>query len=131
MKKVFTLLLCSVAAFCAQAQTYGYLKFKTSDGTVQPFAVSNLTLTLSGSNLIVTNGTDSQTFALADLTMMYFSTTTSIGPSPKLNDSKVEVFNLKGVRQGQYENLEAAKKVLKRGVYVVKQGSKTFKVTQK
>lgn len=72
MKKILCLFMALVGALTAQAADYNYLTFETTDGVKTSVDVSSLPVTINLDNSTLTIG--SQTFALADLSKMYFST---------------------------------------------------------
>lgn len=113
--------------------TYGYLTFQKSDGGEQSVSVDNLKITFSDGQLIATNTSTSATFTLSDLSKMYFSSTATAIETVDANasdDSTVEIWSLSGISLGSFSSLAEARQKLSRGVYVVKQGTKTFKITQ-
>ncbi|MGI6222301.1 MAG: hypothetical protein ACOYJG_01680 [Prevotella sp.] len=133
MKKLLLLL-----AFCALQTTswaydYQYLAFTTSDGTVTTVDVDNLEITVSGSNLVVVNSSDNKTFTLSDLTKMYFTNTasTAISEVSTAEQQAVSVFTTAGVSVGKFSSLNEAKQKLQPGLYIIQQGSNTFKMTVK
>lgn len=70
MNKKFTLcFLCMTLFVSAQAITFPYLTFETSGGEKTSVEANGLTMTISGTNLMV----GAQSFGLANLSKMYFS----------------------------------------------------------
>lgn len=113
-------------AMAVQADDYPYLAFQTSDGTVTTVAVASLSLTISDGQLIAVNGDGTQTFTLAELTKMYFTTegTSGIDEADVADTEAWEaVYDLQGRR--------VAREQMRRGVYVVKSKKGTFKVSVK
>lgn len=130
MKKVLFLLLFSAFVLPSLADDYPYLNFTKSDGTETSISVTNLTMTVSDGNLLLTNDSGSQTFALADLTKMYFSATSTGITDVNADDAtagEVKAFTLSGVFMGSYDSAAEAKAQLKPGVYLLKSESKTTK----
>lgn len=133
MRKIVFIL----AVFCAlmaQAVTYSYLVFTNTDGTTTSFNVSNLTLTVSGSNLQVTNDEGTMNLVLTDLASMQFST--SADSITAINnvldgDQPVQVFSVSGASIGSFGSLVEAAKHLNAGVYVISNGSVTQKMVVK
>ena len=110
-----------VGALTVQAEDYAYLTFETTDGAKASVAVSSLTLTISGSTLTA----GSQTFTLSNLSKMYFSTAdeTATGISEitaATLDEAAEIYDLQGHK--------VAKDQMRRGVYIVKSNSRTYKM---
>ena len=81
----------------------------------------------SGGKLLLDNGAaETQEIAVADLSRMFFSSSTSsITETTSCGDAEKLVYTLSGVCMGRYD----AAKSLPGGMYVVKEGDKTFKMT--
>lgn len=60
-------------AFAAQAQDYGYLTFRTADGTEQSIAAAGLKITFADGKMLATAGTETLDIALSDLAAMFFA----------------------------------------------------------
>ena len=121
MKKIVLLWMVLVGALPVQAEDYAYLTIETNDGAKASVAVSSLTLTISGSTLTA----GSQTFTLSNLSKMYFSTAdeTATGISEitaATLDEAAEIYDLQGHK--------VAKDQMRRGVYIVKSNSRTYKM---
>ena len=127
MKKIVLLLMTLVGGGLAvQAEdTYTYLTFETTDGVKASVPVSSLpvTINLDNSTLIIGN----QSFVLADLSKMYFSTqseTTGIeGISSATIDDDAVIYDLHGRR--------VTKAQMRHGIYVIKTKQGTRKVSIK
>lgn len=126
MKKIVLLLFVLVVTLAARANSYTYLTFEMTDGAkVSVSVVSDVTLTISGTTLTI----GEQMFALSNLSKMYFSTsdeTTTTGISEVMKadlDEATEIFDLQGHK--------VTKDQMRRGVYVVKTKSKTYKLVVK
>ena len=122
MKKIILLFMTLVGTLTAQT-------FETTDGAKASVAVSDLTLTISGTTLTA----GSQTFTLSNLSKMYFSTsdesTTGIEEiTSAAMDEATEIYDLSGKKivNGKLSNGK-----LPHGVYIVKTKSKTFKMVVK
>ena len=121
MKKIFILLTVLLATLTAQAEGYTYLTFETTDGAKASVAVENLTLTINGTTLTA----GSQQFTLSNLSKMYFSisdeTATGI---EEINSAAIEeatdIYDLQGHK--------VSKEQMKKGVYIVKTNSRTYKM---
>ncbi|MBQ6201732.1 MAG: hypothetical protein IJK50_09940 [Prevotella sp.] len=124
MKKIVLLLMTLVGGVLAvQADdNYTYLTFETTDGAKVSVSVSSLpvTINLDNSTLVIGN----ETFELADLSKMYFSTqseTTGIQEiSSATIDEAADIYDLQGHK--------VTKAQMKKGVYIVKTNSKTYKI---
>lgn len=105
--------------------SYTYLTFETTDGAKVSVSVSSLpvTINLDNSTLVIGN----ETFELADLSKMYFSTqseTTGIQEiSSATIDEAADIYDLQGHK--------VTKAQMKKGVYIVKTNSKTYKIVKR
>ena len=121
MKKIILFMTMMVGVLTAHADSYTYLTFETTDGAKASVSVSDLTLTISGTTL--TAGT--QSFTLTNLSKMYFSTsdetTTGIEEITSATlDEATDSYDLQGHR--------VTKAQMRRGVYIVKTKSRTYKM---
>ena len=124
MRKI-VLVLAVCCALIAQAATYSYLVFTNTSGTTTAFEVSNLTLTVSGSNLQVKNDEGTVNLVLTELAAMQFSTSAdSITAIENVldGDRPVQVFSLSGVSLGTFGSLVEAAQHLNAGAYVISNG---------
>ena len=129
MKKIVLLLMTLVGGVLAvQAEdTYTYLTFETTDGSKTSVDVSSLPVTINLDNSTLTIG--NQTFVLADLSKMYFSTQSettgieTIDNGQWTMDNSAEFYDLQGHK--------VTKAQMKKGVYIVKTNSKTYKIVVK
>jgi len=130
MRKI-VLVLAVCCAMMAQAATYNYLVFTNTSGTTTAFEVSNLTLTVSGSNLQVTNDEGTVNLVLTELAAMQFSTSAdSITAIENVldGDQPVQVFSVSGVSLGTFGSLVEAAQQLNAGAYVISNGKKSQKI---
>ena len=130
---LFCMLALSLTMLPARATTYDYpyLALESSDGVVLTVEVEGLTFTI-GENTLTATSTDGSayTFTLSNLSKMYFTDeATAIMPLSADSDEQVEVYNTLGQSVGSYRNATTAKAALRRGVYVVKSKSATFKIS--
>lgn len=126
MKKIVLLLMTLVGALAVQAEdTYTYLTFETTDGAKASVDVSSLPVTINLDSSTLTIG--NQSFALDDLSKMYFSTqseTTGIeGISSATIDDDAVIYDLHGRR--------VTKAQMRHGIYVIKTKQGTRKVSVK
>ena len=150
MKKLSLTLLILVGTLTAQASLasnpspmgegsdYTYLTFETTDGTKTSVDVSSLPVTINLDNSTLTIG--SQTFALADLSKMYFSTQDeTTGVSEELRVKSDEGLARRPEGESQFaaatiydlQGLQVSKDQLRKGVYIVKSNGKTYKIVVK
>jgi len=121
MKKILLSLLVAMGALTAQADSYTYLTFETTDGAKTSVSVSSLTLTISGTTLTA----GSQSFTLSNLSKMYFSTSdeTTTGIEEITNaalDEATDIYDLQGHK--------VTKEQMRKGVYIVKTKNRTYKI---
>ncbi len=130
MRKTFITLLTILGIAAAHAEDYPYMMFQTNDGTILTMASASLTITFSEGNMMLSNGAESKTIALADLKKMCFaSDPAGIKSTPENEmDEPVEVFTITGIFVGKYENVEKARTTLERGIYVVKSKNQNLKI---
>lgn len=131
MRKELLTLALLTGMLSAQADEYPYLIFQTTDGSRTPVEVESLTIQIVDGNLVA----GGKTFCLTSLSKMFFATTpdatSGIEDLRSAENGTVEVYSLNGVSLGSYNNVSEAKQSLQRGIYVIKSGSKTFKVAVK
>ena len=124
MKKSLLLLTFLVGVLTAHAVDYPYLTFELTDGTKASVSVSSdVTLSFSSSTLTI----GSQSFTLTNLSQMYFSAadeTTGISEvmTADLNEA-TDIYDLQGHKVSRDQ--------MRRGVYIIKTNSGTFKVNVK
>ena len=121
MKKIFLLLTVLLATLTVQAEGYTYLTFETTDGAKASVAVENLTLTISGTTLTA----GSQQFTLSNLSKMYFSASDETATGiEEINSAAIEeatdIYDLQGHK--------VSKEQMRKGVYIVKTKSRTYKM---
>ena len=121
MKKLFLLLTVLVTTLTVQAESYTYLTFETTDGAKASVSVENLTLTISGTTLTA----GSQQFTLSNLSKMYFSTSDETATGiEEITSASIEeatdIYDLQGHK--------VSKEQMKKGVYIVKTKSRTYKM---
>jgi len=123
MKKIVFILMALVGALNVQAEEYTYLTFETTDGVKISVDVSSLTLTISGNTMTA----GSQTFTLSNLSKMYFSNTNETTAIEEITtatlDEEADIYDLQGH--------QVTKEQMRRGVYIVKTKSKTYKMIVK
>lgn len=143
MKTLFLSLGLALSTLTATAQTstFSYLTLQRTNGTEQSLMLDNLRITFSGNNLVATNGTETASIPLAEMQKMFFAakptaiseaaaseaiSATISGGRLTVNAPKgtsVSVFSIDGRRMGT--------EGLTEGVYLVKVGGRTIKVTGK
>ena len=111
-------------AMAAHASSYNYLVFTNTAGTTTAFSVNNLTLTVNGTELQITNANETVQITLTALKSMQFSTDGTTALENVLNaDAPVQVFSISGSSIGTYTSLLNAAQNLNAGTYVITNGS--------
>ena len=133
MKKLVLFLAIFILSVSLSAAEYNYLVFTSTSGTTTALDVQNLTMSVNGSSLIVTNQAGNKTFALAELKQMQFSEDGTVtGLENVLNaDRPVQVYTTDGKHIGLFENLIEATQTLTQGVYVITDGKNSQKIVVK
>ena len=121
MKKIILLLTVLAGTMTAQADSYTFLTFETTDGAKASVSVEKLVLTISGTTLTA----GSQQFTLSNLSKMYFSTSdeTTTGIEEITNaalDEATDIYDLQGHK--------VTKEQMRKGVYIVKTKNRTYKI---
>lgn len=129
-KTILTMALAAISVVGTYADDYGYLTFEALDGAQTSVAVDNLKITVVDGNLQVTNGAESATLPVASLSKMFFSSTSGVDAAllPDGN-TDVKAYALSGVCVGTYRNAATAAAALPKGVYILKSGNETKKIT--
>lgn len=129
MKKTIILaMLCILSSLSMRAGDYQYLVFTLSDGTTQAVTASDLSISFTGDNLVVSTTTETlATLPLASLTQMEFSNDGTTGISQITanqitTDADTVIYDLNGRQM-------PSGAALPKGVYIVKNQNKTLKVT--
>ena len=114
----------------AMAYEYPFLTFQSNDGSSKTVSVESLSITVSNGQL-VTNADGTESFALTDLSKMYFSENggSTVIANVDTGNDHVDVFTISGMHLGTFQTVDAAKASLKPGLYVMKSNNKTLKTT--
>ena len=118
----------------AQAADYQYLTIEKTDGTATSLTAVGLNISYSDGKLNATNGTESATLPLSEVSRMYFSNAkevTAISDLQVLNDDDTATaYDLSGkkIAEGTLAKLRPR---LRKGVYIIKQNNKTKKLLVK
>ena len=126
MKKIILFLTMMVGVLAAQAEDYTYLTFETTDGAKTSVDISSLPVTINLDNSTLTIG--NQTFSLADLSKMYFSTSNETTTGIEIITSATleeatDIYDLQGNK--------VTKAQMRKGVYIVKTKLGTHKIVVK
>ena len=128
MKRLISILVLSLFTFhlSVQAGEYAYLVFVNQDNDTTALSVTDMTLSVNGNSLTVTNAEGSVNFILTDLQFMQFMTEDG-QLAEKLDNvldanAPIDVYTILGVKVGHYNSLPQAARVLGKGSYVISNG---------
>lgn len=130
MRKLILIFLL-VCAGMVQAGEYAYLVFTNTAGTQTALTVTNLTITVNGAQLDVTNDDGTVNFSLTELAAMQFRTETgdlAAVDNVLDGDAPVRVFSILGTSLGEFDNLVQAASSLTHGVYIITDGKRSVKI---
>jgi len=131
MKKSLFILMAVLSVGMAQAAGFSYLLFRNTAGTEVVFSVTNLTMTVYGNTLEVTNNEGSKSFVLTELASMQFAENVSAIEDVMDADAPVRVISLSGVELGTYNSILDAVNTLPAGTYVISNGKNAQKIVVK
>jgi len=126
MKKNIMMTLLCLLAIETRAADYAYLVFTTADGNQQAVTATDLTITFSDGTLIATDGSQTlASIAVSDLVSMEFSNTDTgiqtVIANSLITDDGTVVYDMSGRQMPQGA-------ALPKGVYIVKNSNRTFKM---
>ena len=129
MRKFISFLLFLATVGITSAEDYTYLVVETDEGGTTLYA-QGLQMTFTNNQLTATDINGSHTFPLNRLVKMYFTNTASISDRKlEAETGEVIVYTPSGICMGKYDGIDAAKKQLSKGVYIIKSSSRTYKTT--
>lgn len=137
MKRILIIsqMILALCTFSAQAGEYAYLVFTNTEGTHTALSVADMTMTVNGAQLEVTNANGTVSFALTDLAAMQFSVDGENLPEGVENvlnaDAPVTVYAINGMSLGSFNSMIQAVQQLDRGTYVIVQSGKSQKLVVK
>ena len=119
----------------AQAADYQYLTIEKKDGTALSMTAVGLNITYADGKMTATNGTETATLALTDLSRMFFSNSKEATAIAAIEDLQPEtaatVYDLSGRLVANKVLPSALSSQLRKGVYIVRQNTKTVKIQVK
>ena len=119
----------------AQAADYQYLTIEKKDGTALSITAVGLNITYADGKMTATNGTETATLALTDLSRMFFSNSKEATAIAAIEDLQPEtaatVYDLSGRIVANEVLPSALSSQLRKGVYIVRQNTKTVKIQVK
>lgn len=138
MKKLFLTLVVAVATvMTANAASIESLIIQQNDGTRYTFNLYGeeednvpITITFENGNLIASQNGQQTTLELSSLSKMFFGATTGIQTISDGSET-ADIFDIQGRRVATKMHLKDLENRLPKGVYLVKNGGKTVKMTIK
>lgn len=133
MRKLILLCL-GVAMALTAAADFKALKFAQTDGTVTTVKTAGLTLTPQDGSLEIANTAGEKvTLQLATINYMQFVEESASVDSPVFDlEGNVIVYNLQGVKEGEFSSVFEASRKLSPGIYLVRDNSgRTLKIIVK
>ena len=119
----------------AQAADYQYLTIEKKDGTALSITAVGLNITYADGKMTATNGTETATLALTDLSRMFFSNSKEATAIVAIEDLQPEtaatVYDLSWRLVANEVLPSALSSQLRKGVYIVRQNTKTVKIQVK
>ena len=142
MKRIIAgILFAASLTLPVEAQQYDFLTFRTTAGSEQSFAASGLKITFSDGKALVSSQGNTVSLPLTELSSMQFTATATSIASPltqpavsvSIENGAVIVKGAPGaaVSVASLDGRTLGTKNLPRGLYLVRVGSKTFKVWSK
>lgn len=124
-----------LGTLAAQAADYQYLTIEKKDGTALSMTAVGLNITYANGKMTATNGTETATLALTELSRMFFSNTKDATAIATIEDLQPEtaatVYDLSGRLVASEVMPSALSSQLRKGVYIVRQNTKTVKIQVK
>lgn len=139
MKKVLLSLMTLLALQVnAEDYVYKYLVLTDADGKQTALTVNELEITFVNGSLVAKNADGDHTLSLSTLATMQFSETgdessdiTTLINNGMILNQPADIYSLSGVLLGTYASPTTAKASLSRGLYIIKQGNNTTKISIK
>lgn len=131
MKQLYLTFALLSATLTANAGGYNYLTFENTDGRQVSLTADGLKMTFADGNLVAKSTEGTMTFPVADLAKMFFAETSGVKDVKAEEATGVAVYNLSGIKLGDFRDAASAQNALQKGIYVVKKGNSTYKVTVK
>jgi hypothetical protein len=135
MKRQALTAMALLGTLAAQAADYQYLTIEKKDGTALSMTAVGLNITYANGKMTATNGTETATLALTELSRMFFSNTKDATAIATIEDLQPEtaatVYDLSGRLVASEVMPSALSSLLRKGVYIVRQNTKTVKIQVK
>lgn len=129
MKKILLLFLFALGSCFAYADGFASMEFNTSDGTTHSIAVKNLSISFADGMMIASNGNQTLSLPLADLSTMSFAGTSAITDIETGVEQSIDVLSVSGATCGRFSSIADAHAKLSPGIYIARSAAgKTFKI---
>lgn len=125
---LLTMALTATAFGVVKADGYGFLTLEDSNGASQSVVAVGTRITFVDGNITATNGTSAVSMPLSKLARLYFSDTSTGIEGISTDKGEAEVTTVSGVSVGHFSTTEQMRAALAKGVYIVRQNGKTFKI---
>lgn len=124
------LALLSSMAVHISAAGYQWLTFTFNDNSELAVAADDLQIAYSDNTLVLTSPTVQQTLPLSTLRSMRFTRDASGVDQVAANstDQAVTVYNLQGIKVGEFQSRDGARSQLPSGTYILKTNSACTKI---
>lgn len=131
MKRFVFLVLLALTWGKIVASDYLFLNIEQTNGTITTLESTGLTITFTDGKMIASQNGSSTTFSLIDLNKMYFGTTNGVKLLESENEKSFTVYNISGIKIGEFENSSDINNKLNKGIYIVEKGGKSYKLSVK
>lgn len=131
MKRFVFLVLLALTWGKIVASDYPFLNIEQTNGTITTLESTGLTITFTDGKMIASQNGSSTTFSLIDLNKMYFGTTNGVKLLELENEKSFTVYNISGIKIGEFENSSDINNKLNKGIYIVEKGGKSYKLSVK
>ncbi len=132
MKKNKLAIIIASLAFPASAiaADLPWLTFRMADGTELSVAADNLSINYKDGNLILSSSTVEKILSVDQINSMRFTASSAgVEDVTDIQPAAGEYYDLSGIKVGRFSSVDEAREALPSGVYVVRSGEVTFKVS--
>lgn len=131
MKRFVFLVLLALTWGKIVASDYPFLNIEQTNGAITTLESTGLTITFTDGKMVASQNGSSTTFSLIDLNKMYFGTTNGVKLLESENEKSFTVYNISGIKIGEFENTSDINNKLNKGIYIVEKGGKSYKLSVK
>lgn len=131
MKRFVFLVLLALTWGKIVASDYPFLNIEQTNGAITTLESTGLTITFTDGKMVASQNGSSTTFSLTDLNKMFFGTTNGVKLLESENEKSFTVYNISGIKIGEFENTSDINNKLNKGIYIVEKGGKSYKLSVK